>query len=196
VSDGVGNDDDITRLAMSGACGDTEATVRFINATRRDVHRFVTGLVGAREADDLTQETYLRVLRALPNFAGRSSARTWLLSIARRAAADHIRAVVRRPRTSQTSDWELTVERTATVPGVEDPVLLRELVLALEPERREAFVLTQMLDLSYADAATVCGCPIGTIRSRVARARAELIAALDTSRLGDGPIHEISGASE
>jgi RNA polymerase sigma-70 factor (ECF subfamily) len=196
VGDGLGNDDDITGLALAGSCGDTDATVRFINATQRDVHRFVAGLVGAREADDLTQETYLRALRALPNFAGRSSARTWLLSIARRAAADHIRAVVRRPRTSQTSDWELTVERAVTVPGFEDPVLLRELVLALEPDRREAFVLTQMLDLSYADAATVCGCPIGTIRSRVARARTDLIAALDTSRVGDGSPRSISGAAD
>jgi RNA polymerase sigma-70 factor (ECF subfamily) len=196
VGAGSGDDLDITQLAIAGACGDTEATVRFINATQRDVHRFVSGLVGAKEADDLTQETYLRALRALPNFEGRSSARTWLLSIARRAAADHIRAVVRRPRTSPTPDWELTLERTSAVPGVEDRVLLRELVLALEPERREAFVLTQMLDLSYADAATVCSCPIGTIRSRVARARADLIAALGAPRVVEGSVREASGAAE
>jgi RNA polymerase sigma-70 factor (ECF subfamily) len=180
VTGGIG-DDEITRLAMAGALGDAKATARFIGATQRDVHRFVAGLVGAREADDLTQETYLRALRSLPSFAGRSSARTWLLAIARRAAADYVRAAVRRPRTSQTADWELVVERVVTVPGVEDRVLLRELVLALDADRREAFVLTQMLDLSYADAAAVCGCPVGTIRSRVARARADLVAALEAS---------------
>ena len=49
----------------------------------------------------------------------------------------------------------------------------------LEPERREAFVLTQLLGLSYAEAAEVAGCPVGTIRSRVARGRAHLMASLD-----------------
>ncbi len=51
-------------------------------------------------------------------------------------------------------------------------------VSALEPERRAAFVLTQILGLSYDEAAQVFGCPIGTIRSRIARARQDLIAAL------------------
>jgi RNA polymerase sigma-70 factor, ECF subfamily len=51
-------------------------------------------------------------------------------------------------------------------------------VVALEPDRRAAFVLTQMLGCSYAEAAAICGCPVGTIRSRVARARDDLDAML------------------
>jgi RNA polymerase sigma-70 factor (ECF subfamily) len=58
----------------------------------------------------------------------------------------------------------------------------RALVTALDPDRRAAFVLTQLLDLSYAEAADVCECPVGTIRSRVARAREDLVAALADSR--------------
>ena len=179
---GGARDDEITRAALAGARGDTEATVVFIRATQRDVHRFLTSLVGAREADDLAQETYLRALRSLPRFAARSSARTWLLSIARRAAADHVRTALRRPRTGAEPDWDLLPEQAPTMPGVDERVLLRELVLGLAEDRREAFVLTQMLDLSYADAAAVCGCPVGTIRSRVARARADLVAALAGGR--------------
>jgi RNA polymerase sigma-70 factor (ECF subfamily) len=179
---GGARDDEITRAALAGARGDTEATVVFIRATQRDVHRFLTSLVGAREADDLAQETYLRALRSLPRFAARSSARTWLLSIARRAAADHVRTAMRRPRTGAEPDWDLLPEQAPTMPGVDERVLLRELVLGLAEDRREAFVLTQMLDLSYADAAAVCGCPVGTIRSRVARARADLVAALAGGR--------------
>jgi RNA polymerase sigma-70 factor (ECF subfamily) len=182
---GGARDDEITRAALAGARGDTEATVVFIRATQRDVHRFLTSLVGAREADDLAQETYLRALRSLPRFAARSSARTWLLSIARRAAADHVRTAVRRPRTGAEPDWDLLPEQAPTMPGVDERVLLRELVLGLAEDRREAFVLTQMLDLSYADAAAVCGCPVGTIRSRVARARADLVAALAGGRPGE-----------
>jgi len=63
------------------------------------------------------------------------------------------------------------------------------LLAGLEPERRAAFVLTQMIGCSYAEAAAICGCPVGTIRSRVARAREDL-AAMMTDReelpAGDG----------
>ncbi|MEU4634049.1 sigma factor-like helix-turn-helix DNA-binding protein, partial [Micromonospora chalcea] len=61
--------------------------------------------------------------------------------------------------------------------GGDDGVVLRGLIAALAPDRREAFVATQVLGLSYAEAAEVCGCPVGTIRSRVARAREDLAAA-------------------
>ncbi len=68
------------------------------------------------------------------------------------------------------------------------PVELDALVAALDPDRREAFVLTQLLGLRYDEAAEVCGCPIGTIRSRVARARLDLAAALsaDSDQVADG----------
>jgi RNA polymerase sigma-70 factor, ECF subfamily len=79
-------------------------------------------------------------------------------------------------------DWDAVeaLPRTGLTRGAADEaVLLRAVIAALEPERREAFVLTQLLDLGYAEAAQVCGCPVGTIRSRVARAREDLAAALD-----------------
>ena len=57
-----------------------------------------------------------------------------------------------------------------------------DLLGRLEPDRREAFVLTQLLGLSYAEAAEVAGCPVGTIRSRVSRARGDLVDALDEQR--------------
>jgi hypothetical protein len=52
---------------------------------------------------------------------------------------------------------------------------------ALDPDRREAFVLIQVFDLTYAETAQVCGCPVGTIRSRVARAREDLVASLEAT---------------
>jgi RNA polymerase sigma-70 factor (ECF subfamily) len=61
---------------------------------------------------------------------------------------------------------------------VSDGVALRRQVGALSPDRRDAFVLTQLVGLSYPEAAEVCGVPIGTIRSRVARAREDLVAGL------------------
>jgi RNA polymerase sigma-70 factor (ECF subfamily) len=58
------------------------------------------------------------------------------------------------------------------------PVELAQLVAGLDADRRDAFVLTQVVGLSYAEAAEVCGCPVGTIRSRVSRARQDLLAAI------------------
>ena len=63
--------------------------------------------------------------------------------------------------------------------GFDGEVVLNDLLRALPADRREAFVATQVLGLSYAEAAEVCGCPVGTIRSRVARAREDLVVAVD-----------------
>ena len=61
---------------------------------------------------------------------------------------------------------------------------LAALVTGLEPDRREALVLTQVLGCSYAEAAAVCGVPVGTIRSRVARAREALVEQLAAAETG------------
>jgi RNA polymerase sigma-70 factor, ECF subfamily len=172
----------VTGLALAAAAGDRGALTTFVRATQRDVYRFLVHLCDLDEAEDLTQETYLRALRALPGFAGRSGARTWLLSIARRVAADQIRRKMISPRTTWVQDWEAALATAGPArlrSGWENGVVLRQMVAGLEPGRREAFVLTQMLGLSYAAAAEVCCCPIGTIRSRVARARGDLIRALN-----------------
>lgn len=65
------------------------------------------------------------------------------------------------------------------VADASDEVATRELLSQLEPDRRIAFALTQVFGLTYDEAASVCGCPVGTIRSRVARARDDLIALMD-----------------
>jgi len=168
-------DAEITRLALAAKAGDRMAAAEFIRATQHGVYRFLAHLVDAREAEDLSQETYLRAMRALPRFAARSSVRTWLLAIARRVAADHIRAVVRQPRTAAVDRWP---DAEAEASRFDETVALTRLLDGLSPERREAFVATQLLGLSYDEAAEVCDCPIGTIRSRVARARADLVAAM------------------
>ena len=164
--------DELTALARSAGTGNLDATARFIRATQADVWRLCAVLGARGEADDLTQETYLRAFQALSRFAGRSTARTWLLAIARRVCADSLRSHQRRPQVDP-ARTPLDVEPATADIG--DGVALRGLVRELDPERREAFVLTQVLGLAYAEAAEVCGCPVGTIRSRVARARDDLV---------------------
>ena len=82
------DDEEITDSALAAGSGDRDALERFIRSTQRDVWRLVAHLAGVGVADDLTQEVYLRTLRSLPGFEGRSSARTWLLSIARRTVVE------------------------------------------------------------------------------------------------------------
>lgn len=166
----------LDELAHAARSGDRDAATAFVRATQQQVHRFLAHLVDAHHAEDLTQETYLRVMKALPRFAGRSSARTWLYSIARRVAADHIRAAGARPRIAATDDWESAADAQArSSHAVEDRIVMRDLLGRIDVERRLAFVATQVLGLSYDEAAEVCDCPVGTIRSRVARARADLV---------------------
>lgn len=181
VVSGTGGVDEVTALALAARAGDPAAVGEFIRATQRDVWRYLAFHAGPRDADDLTQETFLRVLGALPRFEGRSSARTWLLSIARRVIVDHLRHASARPRTAGSDHWQdIADERQRQVvgaPAFTDLVEINLLLGALPADRREALLLTQVLGLSYAEAAQVCDCPVGTIRSRVARAREELIRA-------------------
>lgn len=171
-------DESTTAWALAARSGDAEAVEHFVRALHRDVRRYVTSLgVDPQSADDLTQDTFLRALTSLHRFEGRSSARTWLLTIARRAVVDNLRYAAARPRPSDTDDWQAAAERAQPhgLPGFDDGIALAELLANLPDERREAFVLTQLLGLPYAEAALVSNCPVGTVRSRVARARSCLI---------------------
>lgn len=175
------DDDRVTRAALAAKSGDRAAATEFIELTYQQVQRFVGHLCDPSEIEDLTQETYLRAMTGLRRFAARSSARTWLLSIARRVAADHVRTATRRPRTTSLDTSDPAVDRVLGRESVrfENSVLIGHLLESLSPERREAFVATQVLGLSYDEAAEVCDCPVGTIRSRVARARMDLVDALN-----------------
>ncbi|MCS0603145.1 sigma-70 family RNA polymerase sigma factor [Streptomyces sp. LP11] len=177
-------DASITQWALAARTGDAAAVERFVRALHRDVQRYVAHLCGDPQAvDDLAQDTFLRALGSLHRFEGRSSARAWLLAIARRAVIDSYRHAAARPRLSDLPDWQLAVESAQPrgLPGFDDGVALLDLLACLPDERREAFVLTQLLGLPYAEAARLAGCPVGTVRSRVARARATLADLLDAA---------------
>jgi RNA polymerase sigma-70 factor (ECF subfamily) len=110
---------------------------------------------------------------------------------------DSFRTAAARPRPADSDDWQLAAERAQPrgLPGFDDGIALDELLAELPEERREAFVLTQLLGLPYAEAALVSDCPIGTVRSRVARARSALIASLsDAERCGLPERRELVGA--
>ena len=167
--------DALTHLLLEARDGDRDAFAGAIRAAERPVRRFVSTLVDPEEVEDTVQDVFFRAWRSLPRYRVEAAGQTWLLAIARRACADVVQRRIRR-RDVQS--------RYAAVPPIDvapDPAsahALSDLVRLLTPDRKEAFVLTQLIGLSYAEAALVCGVPVGTIRSRVARARSDLIVSI------------------
>lgn len=167
--------DVLTRWALDAARGDADARDALVRSAYPEVWQLCAAFVGRQSADDLAQESFIRAVRGLPRFRGDATARTWLLAIARCACTDELRARGRRRR-RDLSRSALGLDRELVSPDASHASTVADLVARVEPERRVAFVLTQGLGLSYGEAAAVCECPVGTIRSRVARARADLIA--------------------
>ena len=135
---------------------------------------FARGLCGRPDmADDLVQETMLKAWAAQDRFNPGTSMRAWTFVILRNAYLTDMR------RNRFRGDYDEGVaERILTAPaGQEEPIHLSDLhraLLTLPPERREALLLVGAGGFSYEEAANICGCAVGTIKSRVGRARATL----------------------
>jgi RNA polymerase sigma-70 factor (ECF subfamily) len=168
--------DDLSALLHSAAEGDRKALGEFVARSQTDVWRFCRSIVGTAQADDVTQETFLRAWRSASTFRAESTARTWLLSIARRVCYDQLR--------KQHRNETLDADRSSGPSDAGETQALLDLIERLEPDRRTAFVLTQLHGLSYQQTAEICDCPIGTIRSRVARARTDLLGTLLADDVG------------
>ena len=148
MMEGVDTADELARVAAAAADGDPLASAALVRATQADVWRLCSHLVDRQAADDLTQETYLRAFGSLHRFQGRSSVRTWLLSIARRTCADALRSRRRRRLTLLPDAADLdALRRPDDADRVGQGAAVTDLLVRLDPERREAFVLTQLLGL-------------------------------------------------
>ena len=165
--------DETNRLVRRAHRGDSGALAELVRETQADVWRLCAHLVDRQSADDLTQETYLRAVPALRSFRGEAPFRSWLLTIARRVCAAEVELRQRRRRLAA------RLPAPGHVPDHARHVGLELLLDTLNADQRAAFVLTQLLGCSYAEAAQVCECPVGTVRSRVARARETLVQAAD-----------------
>jgi RNA polymerase sigma-70 factor (ECF subfamily) len=165
--------DDLSRLLLAARDGDRDALERFVRQTQHDVWALCRSLGDVDTAEDLVQDSYARALGSIDRYRGEGPARNWLLSITRRTCIDTTRRRIRRRR------WDAGNQVDDQPQLDPDVTVVEELLDVLDQERREAFALTQLAGCSYREAADILGCPIGTVRSRVARARETLLAAVE-----------------
>jgi len=172
----------IDELVERCLAGDQEAWAGIVRLHWRKVFNVAYKFVGRHdEAEDLTQDIFLRIFKALHTFDRRANFQTWLVSISRNLCIDHYRSR-RKERETMARDVDastLTPQARERGPhGQLEERDVRELVRAalgeLPPTLREAVVLRDLQDFSYLEIATRLQIPEGTVKSRINRGRLEL----------------------
>lgn len=181
-------DDDLL-IVQRVQAGDKLAFNLLVSKYHRRVARLLTRMVRNQEdIEDVVQETFIKAYRAIGNFRGDSAFYTWIYRIAINTAKNLLVTQGRRPSTlkeSNDGDSE-TFEDNAALSNIDTPESLyqtkqigeavNEAMAALPEELRSAIVMREIDGLSYEEIASAMDCPIGTVRSRIFRARESIAA--------------------
>jgi RNA polymerase sigma-70 factor, ECF subfamily len=191
---GEGAPDDLEILAKAAASGDPEAFRALVDATHATVYRVALRVVGdTDEAADVTQETFVRAWQKLASLREHAAVRGWLCRIARNLATDRTRWRARRKHRSldEVGDEGLAplVERLCSDdPGPEEQLAsaqlgdaLRRVLDGLSEKHRVVLLLREVDGMSYEEIAAALDCPVGTVESRLHRAREALARRLEKS---------------
>lgn len=165
---------DDAALVQGAARGDEDAFELLVRRHTENVWRLAMGVLrDPDEAEEATQDTFLKAYRALASFRGDAGVGTWLHTICRRTCLDRLRR-------SSPEAVELEKVRTARARAarLDDRMALREALAELGQDEREAFALVDALGYTSEEASRLCDVPASTMRSRVARARGRLADAL------------------
>lgn len=185
-------------IVRRAQAGDPQAFGLFVTKYQRRLARVVGRMVhNSGDVDDVVQETFIKAYRALPRFRCEAAFYTWLFAIGVNSAKNHLSKKGRAPATVAIGDGEAGQRPDLDI-DISDPcstLASKQLALRLSAalnllsdDVRQALILREMEGFSYEEIATIMNCPIGTVRSRIFRAR-EVIAA----RLG--PLLEGSHSS-
>ena len=163
-------------LARRARGGDDVAFETLVRRHTDTVWRFARTMApDDPTAEEIVQDTFMKAYRGLGSYRGDSAITTWLYSICRRTALD---------RGRRRSAGVVPLDAARSLPGrevpAEDRLVLDEAIARLPDDEREAFMLSAVLGYSQEEAAALVGIPSSTMRSRVTRARARLVAELST----------------
>lgn len=194
--------EDDRELVAKSLGGDTEAFRTIVERYQERVYNVAFQMTGSHEDSlDLAQDSFLRVFRALSSFKGDSSLGTWIHRIAHNIVIDELRKRRRRPVVAMstdtvviTEDGEHMLEWSAPMDEAPEEQLLRaekkrEIEQALQrisPEHRSVLVMRDIEGLTYEEVAEVLGLNVGTVKSRLNRARLALREKLKVMEQGTG----------
>lgn len=186
------SEQDIDRqLVEKARLGDKRAFELLVEKYQRRLYRLLSRMVrDPEEVEDIAQETFIKAYRALPNFRGDAAFYTWLYRIGVNTAKNYLSSRNKAMPTisDQAMDDEDEPDERLVAQDISTPesellskqvaIAVNEAVEALPEELRSAITLREMEGLSYEEIAELMGCPIGTVRSRIFRAREAIAAKL------------------
>ncbi|RTZ62453.1 MAG: RNA polymerase sigma factor RpoE [Gammaproteobacteria bacterium] len=169
-------------LVLRAQEGDQRAFEALVMKYQTRVKKLVARFVRPADVDDVTQEAFIKAYRALDKFRGDSAFYTWLYRIAVNTAKNHLVSQSRRPPNSdidiEDAEFSGSGERFRDNETPENSIATEELagvvqkaIDLLPDELKTAILLREMEGLSYEEISSVMSCPIGTVRSRIFRAR-------------------------
>ena len=179
---GTASDEDVSDVAAAAA-GDVRAFERVYRRHVSRIHSTAVRMLGEEEADDATQDVFIRAWQRLGQFRGDSAFYTWLYRIGINTAKNYLVTMGRRAPTSTEADAEEAEtfddgEHLRDINTPESMLATKQIAQtvnvameALPEELRTAITLREIEGLSYDEIADAMGCPIGTVRSRIFRAR-------------------------
>lgn len=173
------SDTELVAAAQRGDAAAMDQLLRRHHDRIRAVCRRIAG--GSRDADDAAQEAMIRIVRSIDRFDGRAAFGTWAYRIATNTALDELRKRKRRPQLHVVADDDQRPPEPAdpladrTVEAIGDRLAIEEALADLPEEFKVPVVMRDVADLDYAEIAETLGIPVGTVKSRIARGRRQLV---------------------
>jgi RNA polymerase sigma-70 factor (ECF subfamily) len=155
--------------------GELDAYGELVERHRAVVHRVVGRIVGAQEADDLTQDAFLRAFHKLPSYRGDAPFRSWLLRVAHNTALNALARKRPEPMAEPPEpDGGGPLTPAEALEARERRERLERKLVGLSPAHRTVLVLREIEGLSYEEIAEITDAPLGSVKARLSRARGEL----------------------
>ena len=166
-------------LVNAARQGDRAALEQLLQLHFDRVHALCRRIVGNdADADDATQEALIAICRGITKFDGRAAFSTWIYRVATNACLDELRRKSRRPVATDDAALPVAAAPDAFADQVGTRLELEAALAQLSPDFRAAVVLRDLCQLDYDEIAAVLNIPGGTVRSRIARARGQLVTLL------------------